>query len=48
MTHEVVVTYQGQMRCAAVRPPEASALQIGPSSGPGFGVFHLWGAGIGS
>ncbi len=48
MAHEVIVTYQGQMQCVATRPADASTLKIGPSSGPGFGVYHLWGAGIGS
>ena len=48
MAHEVVVTYLGRMQCAAARPPEPATLKIGPSSGPGFGVYHLWGVAIGS
>jgi len=48
MAHEVVVTYLGRMQCAAARPPEPATLKIGPSSGPGFGVYHLWGAATGS
>ena len=44
MAYTVVVTYQGRMQCQAEKPPEAGTLSIGPASGPGFSVYHLWGA----